>query len=151
LLVDVQLKSVLAPGSGLRFSARAGKFLSFTWPRPALGPAYPGFKRPHFHQFENLNLILYRLFHIVNLATRFVKTVKAVSIHNFYSKHFLAWCARYRKTSLQSSSLPGNWANTKTKECSSNHHHVQISSGAHPAAYPMGTRGSFGGSKAAGE
>jgi hypothetical protein len=30
------------------------------------------------------------------------------------------------------------------------HHHVQNSSGVHPASYPMGTRGSFLGSKAAG-
>jgi hypothetical protein len=30
------------------------------------------------------------------------------------------------------------------------HHHVQNSSGAHPASYPMGTRGSFPGGKAAG-
>jgi hypothetical protein len=29
------------------------------------------------------------------------------------------------------------------------HHRVQIGSGAHPASYPMGTRGSFPGSKAA--
>jgi hypothetical protein len=78
---------MLVPGSGLRFSARADKFLSSTGSRPALGPAYPGFKRPHFHQFENQNWILYRLFHIVNLATRFVR-VKAVFKHNFYSKHF---------------------------------------------------------------
>jgi hypothetical protein len=30
------------------------------------------------------------------------------------------------------------------------HHHVQNSSGAHPVSYPMGTRGSFPGGKAAG-
>jgi hypothetical protein len=30
------------------------------------------------------------------------------------------------------------------------HHRVQTSSGAHPASYPMGTRGSFPGGKAAG-
>jgi hypothetical protein len=30
------------------------------------------------------------------------------------------------------------------------HHHVQDGSGAHPASYPMGTRGSFPGGKAAG-
>jgi hypothetical protein len=30
------------------------------------------------------------------------------------------------------------------------HHHVQNDSGAHPASYPMGTKGSFPGSKAAG-
>jgi hypothetical protein len=30
------------------------------------------------------------------------------------------------------------------------HHHVQTSSGAHPASYPIGTRGSFPGSRAAG-
>jgi hypothetical protein len=30
------------------------------------------------------------------------------------------------------------------------HHRVQNSSGAHPASYPMGTRGSFHGGKAAG-
>jgi hypothetical protein len=30
------------------------------------------------------------------------------------------------------------------------HHRVQNGSGAHPASYPMGTRGSFPGSKAAG-
>jgi hypothetical protein len=30
------------------------------------------------------------------------------------------------------------------------HHHVQNGSGAHPASYPMGTRGSFLGGKAAG-
>jgi hypothetical protein len=30
------------------------------------------------------------------------------------------------------------------------HHHVQNGSGAHPASYPMGTRGSFFGGKAAG-
>jgi hypothetical protein len=30
------------------------------------------------------------------------------------------------------------------------HHRVQIGSGAHPASYPMGTRGSFPGGKAAG-
>jgi hypothetical protein len=30
------------------------------------------------------------------------------------------------------------------------HHHIQNSSGAHPASYPMGTRVSFLGSKAAG-
>jgi hypothetical protein len=30
------------------------------------------------------------------------------------------------------------------------HHHVQNGSEAHPASYPMGTRGSFPGSKAAG-
>jgi hypothetical protein len=30
------------------------------------------------------------------------------------------------------------------------HHSVQNSSGAHPASYPMGTRGSFPGGKAAG-
>jgi hypothetical protein len=30
------------------------------------------------------------------------------------------------------------------------HHSVQIGSGAHPASYPMGTRGSFPGGKAAG-
>jgi hypothetical protein len=30
------------------------------------------------------------------------------------------------------------------------HHHVQNGSGAHPASYPMGTRGSFPGGKAAG-
>jgi hypothetical protein len=30
------------------------------------------------------------------------------------------------------------------------HHHIQNGSGAHPASYPMGTRGSFLGSKAAG-
>jgi hypothetical protein len=30
------------------------------------------------------------------------------------------------------------------------HHCVQIGSGAHPASYPMGTRGSFPGSKAVG-
>jgi hypothetical protein len=29
------------------------------------------------------------------------------------------------------------------------HHHVQNGSGAHPASYPMGTRGSFLGGKAA--
>jgi hypothetical protein len=29
------------------------------------------------------------------------------------------------------------------------HHHVQNGSGAHPASYPMGTRGSFPGDKAA--
>jgi hypothetical protein len=29
------------------------------------------------------------------------------------------------------------------------HHRVQIGSGAHPASYPMGTRGSFPGGKAA--
>jgi hypothetical protein len=32
----------------------------------------------------------------------------------------------------------------------SRHHHVQTSSGAHPASYPMGTRGSFPGGEAAG-
>jgi hypothetical protein len=32
----------------------------------------------------------------------------------------------------------------------SHHHHVQNDSGAHPVSYPMGTRGSFSGSKAAG-
>jgi hypothetical protein len=31
------------------------------------------------------------------------------------------------------------------------HHRVQNSSGDHPASYPMGTRGSFPGDKAAGE
>jgi hypothetical protein len=31
------------------------------------------------------------------------------------------------------------------------HHHVQNGSGAHPASYPTGTRGSFPGGKAAGE
>jgi hypothetical protein len=30
------------------------------------------------------------------------------------------------------------------------HHRVQNSSGAHPASYPLGTRGSFSGGKAAG-
>jgi hypothetical protein len=30
------------------------------------------------------------------------------------------------------------------------HHHVQTGSGAHPASYPIGTRGSFPGAKAAG-
>jgi hypothetical protein len=30
------------------------------------------------------------------------------------------------------------------------HHHVQNGSGAHPASYPMGTKGSFPGGKAAG-
>jgi hypothetical protein len=30
------------------------------------------------------------------------------------------------------------------------HHRVQNGSGAHPASYPMGTRGSFSGSKAVG-
>jgi len=30
------------------------------------------------------------------------------------------------------------------------HHHVQYGSGAHPASYPMGMRGSFPGGKAAG-
>jgi hypothetical protein len=30
------------------------------------------------------------------------------------------------------------------------HYSVQIGSGAHPASYPMGTRGSFPGGKAAG-
>jgi hypothetical protein len=30
------------------------------------------------------------------------------------------------------------------------HHHVQNGSGAHPASYPMGTRGSFPGGKVAG-
>jgi hypothetical protein len=30
------------------------------------------------------------------------------------------------------------------------HHHVQNSSGAHPVSYPVGTRGSFPGGKAAG-
>jgi hypothetical protein len=30
------------------------------------------------------------------------------------------------------------------------HHHVQNGSGAYPASYPMGTRGSFRGGKAAG-
>jgi hypothetical protein len=30
------------------------------------------------------------------------------------------------------------------------HHHVNNGSGAHPASYPMGTRGSFSGCKAAG-
>jgi hypothetical protein len=30
------------------------------------------------------------------------------------------------------------------------HHRVQNSSGAHPASYPMGTKGSFPGGKAAG-
>jgi hypothetical protein len=30
------------------------------------------------------------------------------------------------------------------------HHRIQNGSGAHPASYPMGTRGSFPGSKAAG-
>jgi hypothetical protein len=30
------------------------------------------------------------------------------------------------------------------------HHHVQNSSGAHPASYPMGTRGSFPGGKVTG-
>jgi hypothetical protein len=30
------------------------------------------------------------------------------------------------------------------------HHHVQNNSGAHPASYPMGTRGSFPGCKVAG-
>jgi hypothetical protein len=30
------------------------------------------------------------------------------------------------------------------------HHRVQNSSGAHPSSYPMGTRGSFAGGKAAG-
>jgi hypothetical protein len=34
--------------------------------------------------------------------------------------------------------------------CSLNHH-VQNGSGAHPTSYPMGTRGSFSGGKAAGE
>jgi len=29
------------------------------------------------------------------------------------------------------------------------HHRVQIGSGVHPASYPMGTRGSFPGGKAA--
>jgi hypothetical protein len=33
---------------------------------------------------------------------------------------------------------------------SSLHHHIQNSSGAHPASYPMSTRGSFPGGKAAG-
>jgi hypothetical protein len=35
-------------------------------------------------------------------------------------------------------------------ENSSLHHRVQNGSGAHPASYPMGTRGSFPGGKAAG-
>jgi hypothetical protein len=30
------------------------------------------------------------------------------------------------------------------------HHHVQNHSGTHPASYPMGTRGSYPGGKAAG-
>jgi hypothetical protein len=30
------------------------------------------------------------------------------------------------------------------------HHHIQNGSGTHPASYPMGTRGSFPGVKAAG-
>jgi hypothetical protein len=32
----------------------------------------------------------------------------------------------------------------------SRNHHVQNGSGAHPASYPMGTRNSFAGGKAAG-
>jgi hypothetical protein len=32
----------------------------------------------------------------------------------------------------------------------SHHHRVQNGSGAHPASYPMGTRGSFAGGKVAG-
>jgi hypothetical protein len=36
------------------------------------------------------------------------------------------------------------------RDCNfSPHHRVQTSSGAHPASYPMGTRGSFPGGKAA--
>jgi hypothetical protein len=67
----------------------------------------------HSHQMV---IYWYRLFHIVNLATRSVKTVKAVFKHNSYSEHFLVWCARQRKTSLQFFSLPGIWANLKDNE-----------------------------------
>jgi hypothetical protein len=46
-----------------------------------------------------------------------------------------------RGSRLRFSARPGNF---------SLHHRVQNGSGVHPASYPMGTRGSFPGNKAAG-
>jgi hypothetical protein len=132
-------------GEGWQFSLLIGA-------RPALGPAYPGFKFPHVHQFENKNWILYQLFHVVNLATRSVKRVKTVFKHNSYSKLFFWYGVRDRGRHHSNF-----WAfqevgptSRQRKECFSNHHHVQTGSGAHPTSYPMGTRCSFRGNKAGG-
>jgi hypothetical protein len=57
---------------------------------------------------------------------------------------FENWTRKHRKKSVlycASSSSSGNF---------SLHHRVQTGSGAHPASYPMGTRDSFPGGKAAG-
>jgi hypothetical protein len=49
--------------------------------------------------------------------------------------------------------LRARWSGVRVPAGAGNfslHHHVQTGSEAHPASYPMGTRGSFSGGKAAG-
>jgi hypothetical protein len=55
-----------------------------------------------------------------------------------------------RRAQWYSTGLQAGWSVFQVLAGSGNslHHHIQAGSGAHPASYPMGTRGSFPGDKA---
>jgi hypothetical protein len=58
----------------------------------------------------------------------------------------------YRIAQWYSAGIQAGWSGVPVSTGDGNfllHHHVQTSSGAHPAFYPMGTRGSFSGGKTA--
>jgi hypothetical protein len=59
-------------------------------------------------------------------------------------------CYRSRDSSVYSAELLAGWSGVWVPAGAGNffiHHRVQTGSGAHPASYPMGTRGSFPGVK----
>jgi hypothetical protein len=67
-------------------------------------------------------------------------TCVAITV-NMYFKHRLGYGLDYQGSRVRFPAGAGKF---------SLHHRVHNDSGAHPASYPMGTRGSFPGGKAAG-
>jgi hypothetical protein len=85
-------------------------------------------------KFLQYSIIQFKIFYILLLLKNLKSRDSSVSIA-------LGYGLNYQGSRAQFPVEAGNF---------SLHHHVQKGSGAHPASYPMGTRGSFPGGKAAG-
>jgi hypothetical protein len=73
---------------------------------------------------------------------------------NFSFYLYLCWVSGARIVQWYSTRLQVGWSGGRVPAGAGNfslHHRVQTGSGGHPASYPLGTRGSFPGGKAAGE
>jgi hypothetical protein len=89
-------------------------------------------------------------------------SIQVTRFRSVYSLHNLALFSRHTSASQSRDSSVGialkyglddRGSSVRFPEGAGNfslHHRVQNGSGAHPASYPMGTRGSFPGNKAAG-